>query len=183
MSDKQSHVTPFLSTTKKKTNLPGFRGLVKKTKTTRRRGRTENSKVFVNPNPKKMTELDMSNKQSSIPPFFQRRRRRPTYKAFEVLRRRKLKRDGDTETIPNSLSHTNAKKQNIHSLSLNHWRRPTRFWIFKKMKTTQRWMGAHTERERERERERYRIRLRGHWRSRSPWLLRQQVSQQTQIKD
>jgi hypothetical protein len=34
------------------------------------------------------------------------------------------------------------------------------------MKTTQRWMGA------QRERERYRIRLRGHWRSRSPWLLR-----------
>jgi hypothetical protein len=41
MSDKQSHVTPFLSTTKKKTNLPGFRGLVKKTKKTWRRGRTE----------------------------------------------------------------------------------------------------------------------------------------------
>jgi hypothetical protein len=101
-----------------------------------------------------MTELDMYNKQSSIPcPSFQPRRRRPTYQAFEVLRRRKLQRDGDTETIPNSLSHTNTKKQNIHSLSLNHWRRPTRFWIFKKMKTTQRWMGAQRERERERERD------------------------------
>jgi hypothetical protein len=61
-----------------------------------------------------MTEIDMYNKQSSIPrPSFQPRRRRPTYQAFEVLRRRKLQRDGDTETIPNSLSDTNSKKQNI----------------------------------------------------------------------
>jgi hypothetical protein len=80
-----------------------------------------------------------------------------------------------------TLFHTpTLKKQNIHSLSLNHWRRPIRFWIFKKMKITQRWMGAQREREREREREgerergRERERERGRERESREWFRREE---------